>query len=295
LFAGGWLHTTDRDERVFNVQTANLFIDLRIPRSREKIFGKKKYSSLQELNPMEVRLYARQHIFAGFSHFHCDEMEEQSFEELEGRPACTRHHCIDWNFVGTPRSRPNKWWIEMNDDKTKWKEYAYAMDENAQYYYFEQWELRDDSKLPRLALRKASAHSRDGIFVLMGDHFNYVFARTLQGDEKEYNEATLVGLVDAAVAAGDLETARSYLSIEGGHGRVSQGWKLDCAIPPWNEGKELWKPDDIKVEGESIDSCHVLWNGEKWELYDCSFGSVQDMRDCFDSSLREGRKRPLET
>jgi hypothetical protein len=269
LFVGGWLHTTDEDESVYNVQTHNLFVDIRIPRSRENILLADKFSSIQDLNPLQLKIYARQHIFAGFSVF-----------ALEGgRPLCTRHHCIDWNFVGTPRSRPNKWWIKMNGDGTKWKENSYATDEDHQYYYCERWERLNTAQMPRLALRKSGAHQRDGIFVLVGDHFNYVLSRNLVGNEKEYPQKTLVDLVDAAVSAGDLATARSYLSIEGGHGRVSNGWKLDCAIPPWNEGNKLWTPDDLKIEGDSIESCRVLWGREEWEIYDCSFESKEELRD----------------
>ena len=78
--------------------------------------------------------------------------------------------------------------------------------------------------------------------------------------------------------SGELETARSYLSIEGGHGTVSSQWKLDCSIPPWNEGRKLWEVGDLSVEGERIDSCYVLWKGEKWEIYDCSFETVEGLR-----------------
>ena len=86
-------------------------------------------------------------------------------------------------------------------------------------------------------------------------------------------------LVDAAVASGDLVTARSYLSIEGGHGTVSSGWVLDCAIAPWKEGEKIWKQEDLEVVGETIDTCHILWKGEEWELYDCSFGDVDELCD----------------
>ena len=37
---------------------------------------------------------------------------------------CIRHHCIDWNFVpnlSAPRSTPNRWWAEMNDNGNVWK------------------------------------------------------------------------------------------------------------------------------------------------------------------------------
>ena len=99
LFVGGWQNSTDAEERVYNVQTHNLFVDLRIPRSREVLLDCEKLSSLEDLNAKELRIYARQHIFAGFT----------VFQKAGKKPVCTRHHCIDWNFVGFPRSRPNKW------------------------------------------------------------------------------------------------------------------------------------------------------------------------------------------
>lgn len=271
LFVGGWDHTSDTDEIAFNIQTHNLFIDMRIPRSRSKLLSG-KFSSLQDLGPEELRLYARQHIFAGFS-----------FPSKENdRYLCTRHHCIDWNFVGSPRTRPNKWWIEAKDDGTVWKEYSYATDTHGQHYYFERWERIGTSSLPRLALRKASTASRDGIIVAIGDHFNYIMAREMSGAEKDYpNEGSTVDLVDGAVAAGDLTTARSYLSIQGGHGKVSSGWAIECSISPWDEGKILWElngGNGVVVEGDTIETCRITWNGENWSIYDCSFQDVLEVK-----------------
>ena len=36
LFVGGWEHSTDQEEYVFNFQTHTLFVDLRIPTLRNK-------------------------------------------------------------------------------------------------------------------------------------------------------------------------------------------------------------------------------------------------------------------
>lgn len=38
----------------------------------------------------------------------------------------TRHHCIDWNYVGEPRPRPNKWRVEMGPGGDVWKEWGFA-------------------------------------------------------------------------------------------------------------------------------------------------------------------------
>eukprot|EP00934_Nitzschia_sp_Nitz4_P004576 Nitzschia sp. Nitz4//scaffold3_size479765//31760//32920//NITZ4_000012-RA/size479765-processed-gene-0.41-mRNA-1//1//CDS//3329550494//4566//frame0 len=277
LFCGGWNHTTNADERVYNVQTHNLFIDMRIPRTRELVLPN-TVQSLEELTPEQLRLYARQHVFAGFS--------VPSRED--GRDLCTRHHCIDWNFVGQGRPRPNKWWIHMDSDRRQWLESSYATDERGQYYYFERWQRRAGDDLPiRLALRKAKGQGRDGVVVVVGDHFNYVFARELTGGESDFGQSSLVDLVDAAVAAGDLASARGYLSIEAGHGTVSSGWMLDCAIPLWNEGsKRLFPPcAEIRVVGGTIDSCQVEWDGDLWDVLDCSFASPGQLQHFLLSSM----------
>eukprot|EP00536_Pseudo-nitzschia_multiseries_P004466 jgi/Psemu1/285118/fgenesh1_pg.74_\ len=287
LFSGGWKHSSDKEERVFNVQTNNLFIDFRVPRSREKIFGGSTATSLEDLSPHELRLYARQHIFAGFT----------VLDHEKERPVATRHHFIDWNFVGVPRPRPNKWWIEANDDVSSWKEFAYATDDNGQHYYFEQWDRRENGMPePRLALRVSPSERRkssteqavesackqqDGLFVLVGDHFNYVMSRTFSGNERCYNEATsLVDLVDDAVANGDLATARSYLSIEGGHGLISEGWTLDCTIPHWNEGKDIATVGDghLEIVGTDLTSCSIFFKGLHWDIYDCSFENIDQLQ-----------------
>ena len=267
LFVGGWHHSTDQDEIVYNIQTHNLFIDLRIPKSRDKILKKGTFSSLEDLGPSELRCFARQHIFAGFS----------KFSEEKGLPLCTRHHVIDWNFVGAPRTRPNKWWIEMHPEQNMWKEHSYATNDRGQYYYSERWERINDYELPRLALRKAETEPRDGIIVAIGDHFNFVSARDLVPN-KYPKQKSLVDLVDTAIAAGDMKTAISYLSIEGGHGIVSDGWRLDCAIRSFDEGKKLWTKDEVIVKGDSLEDCEIILKGEKWDLFDCSFESIEELK-----------------
>jgi hypothetical protein len=296
LFVGGWKHSSDKEEQVYNIQTHNLFIDFRVPIVRELTLSSKvkNATSLNDLGPLELRLFARQHVFSGFA----------VVDEENGRPLATRHHCIDWNFVGTRRPRPNKWWIEVNDDASAWKEYAYAKDDHGQHYYHERWERLDGGDTQRrLALRispskkrksddedtstqdsvqQQQQNVRDGIFVLVGDHFNYILSRKFSGEEKDYSTraTNLVDLVDAAVSDGDLTTARSYLSIEAGHGRVSKGWKLDCAIPPWNEGQDVRSSNDegFILEGSNLETCIIMWKGETWDLYDCSFETIDDLR-----------------
>ncbi|VEU37952.1 unnamed protein product [Pseudo-nitzschia multistriata] len=286
LFSGGWKYSSDKEERVYNIQTNNLFIDFRVPRSRETVFRTSTATSLDDLGPRELRLYARQHIFAGFT----------VLDHEKDRPVATRHHFIDWNFVGVSRTRPNKWWIEANEDTSSWKEFSYATDNNGQHYYFEQWDrLPNGNPAPRLALRVSPSEKRkssteqsegslckqqDGVFVLVGDHFNYVMGRKLSGEKRPYEVASLVDLVDDAVASGDLATARSHLGIEGGHGTVSSGWKLDCTIPHWNGGKTLESVGGghLEVVGTDLTSCSVVFKGLSWSIYDCSFENIDELK-----------------
>mmetsp|Transcript_593 Transcript_593/g.1425 ORF Transcript_593/g.1425 Transcript_593/m.1425 type:complete len:374 (-) Transcript_593:11-1132(-) len=292
LFSGGWKHSSDKEERVYNVQTNNLFIDFRVPRSREKVLGVSTATSLDDMSPRELRLYARQHIFAGFT----------VLNHEKERPVATRHHFIDWNFVGISRPRPNKWWIETNDDVSSWKEFGYATDENGQHYYFEQWDRRKNGMPePRLALRVSPSEKRksstaekegsvcqkqDGVLVLVGDHFNYAMSRKFSGKERSFEATSLVDLVDEAVANGDLATARSYLSIEGGHGLISKGWTLDCAIPHWNEGKDIATVCDghLEIVGTDLVSCRIVFKGLNWDIYDCSFENIDELKQFLNGS-----------
>lgn len=267
LFCGVWEHSTEEEESVFNVQTNSLFIDLRIPTSRKHVLPA-DCTSLACLTELQLRFYARQHVFGGFSKV---TMERE-------REVCTRHHCLDWNYVpGNPRPRPNKWWIEMHPNKDVWKEWAYATDDFDQHYYMERWErLEEGNADQRLALRRQDGS--DGILVVVGDHFNYLFSRCLLGTEV-IEGSTLVEVVDAALVRGDRSTAESFLSMDAGHGLVSLGWKIDAAIQPWREGGALFEDGDIAVEGDSIDTCHVMWKGSRWSVYESSFETINDLRN----------------
>ncbi|KAL7506066.1 hypothetical protein ACHAXN_003413 [Cyclotella atomus] len=302
LFASRWEYSTDVDETVFNIQTSTLFVDLRVPRSKPvnrwenmgEHFVRNRSSSqmLESLSDHDLRLYARQHIFGGFS----------SLSKQNDRPLCTRHHCIDWNYIsGKPRPRPNKWYIEGNhtqNDKSfdSWIEWSYATDYYAQSYYHERWE-----RLPgdehgaglRLAMRKriirtdySSPHS-DGIIVAVGDHFNYIIGRNLAGSVQRYpNASNLVELVDSAIANRDRSTAISYLTLHGGHGTISSGWIVDCAIQPWKHGKRLiscLETDadsmSVKVTGSSSNfrTWEVVLGGDVWDVYESSLSSAQEL------------------
>ena len=132
-------------ERVFNIQSPSLFIDIRIPMGPD--FS--KHRSLDTMSNEELRLFARRHAFAGYSVLTTDPTGAKNSPAV-----CVRHHAIDWNFVGRMRSRPNKWRVEMHPAGDVWKEWGFAKDEDGQHVYMERWERLPGGRGPCLALRR---------------------------------------------------------------------------------------------------------------------------------------------
>lgn len=248
---------------------------------------------LESMSDEDLRLYARQHVFAGYSVI----SHEKNNKMSNNLPLCTRHHCIDWNYVsGKPRPRPNKWYIEGKNSNGKgpfnvWKEWSYATDENGQCYYWEKWERITGDELGqglRLAMRKKKTkkvlgqgegkEDVDAIVVAVGDHFNYIVGRQCLDIHTRYRVASnTVELVDLAIQNGDRDTAISHLSLAGGHGTISSGWKVDCALQPWQHGKSVFdclqcKNEEIKVvgSGDVSTSWEVSIGDDSWEVYECS-------------------------
>eukprot|EP00573_Skeletonema_grethae_P010646 CAMPEP_0201704732 /NCGR_PEP_ID=MMETSP0578-20130828/43750_1 /ASSEMBLY_ACC=CAM_ASM_000663 /TAXON_ID=267565 /ORGANISM="Skeletonema grethea, Strain CCMP 1804" /LENGTH=235 /DNA_ID=CAMNT_0048192825 /DNA_START=72 /DNA_END=775 /DNA_ORIENTATION=- len=222
---------------------------------------------------------------------------------MSNLPLCTRHHCIDWNYVsGKPRPRPNKWYIEgrnTNNGKTPfhtWKEWSYATDENGQCYYWEKWDRiagDEDGRGLRLAMRRkkeVSSSSEEGdndaILVAVGDHFNYIVGRQfldLQQHTRYRDAGNTVELVDLAIQHGDRDTVISHLSLAGGHGTISSGWKIDCALQPWQHGKNVFdclignccnEEVKVKVIGSGVNNGCMSWEvvigNDSWDVYECS-------------------------
>jgi hypothetical protein len=306
VFVGGWEHTSMQDERTFNLQTNHLFMDLRIPRTRETLLQGK--SSLQDLAPQELCYYARQHVFAGYTQMApTTTTTNNNNTNSNNNIVCTRHHCIDWNFVGVPRTRPNKWYAELKTPQstvlsppTTWKEWAFATDERGQSYYLEQWQrLPGGDASPMLALRKKKQDQpaeRDGILLIVGDHFSYILGRDLSSISMDrqrqlgQDHSSLVGIVDAAVDRNDVATAMAYLSLQAGHGRIANGWIIDCAIEPWREGTPLWTQEDsLSVVGNAdlTSGCCLQWDDQAWELFDTSLTTLAEVRDLLTSNRIE--------
>ncbi|KAL7549007.1 hypothetical protein ACHAWF_012273 [Thalassiosira exigua] len=279
LFASQMERSTDDDEEVYNVQTRTLFVDLRVPRCRPEgrweDLGRRALVEgggaeddecrrvLSSFSDLDLRRFARQHIFAGYSFV---EIPGMTGEVGEGGgagdngptlPSCTRHHCIDWNYVpGHPRPRPNKWWIDGSEGQEDsppyraWMEQSHAPDDSGRPYYRERWERLSgdcDSMGFRLAMRRMGG-SVDAAVVAVGDHFNYAVGRRFKSDDEgrsirgRYPRCkSLVELVDAAVESGDRDAAMSYLTTDGGHGTISSEWRVDLSLRPWNRGRTLFE------------------------------------------------------
>jgi len=224
-----------------------------------------------------VRLLARQHAFGGFGRFSIESLADRK-AGADGAPGaggggsstlvCTRHHAIDWNFVGWGRPRPNKWRVVPApaddgagaDDEVvdSWYELSYAADGFGRPYYYERWaRLPGGMASPSLALRSRSvgcggAHgmsggggaedgilARDALVMVVGDHFGYVIDRPVGHEQLSPLGKTLQAVVDEAVWRGDRSLAESCLLLEAGHGRVSAGWQVDASLQPWRIGQTL--------------------------------------------------------
>ena len=225
-------------------------------------------------------MLARQHAFGGFVQFEKGAPAGGAGgegDECEG--SCTRHHAIDWNFVGAMRPLPNKWRVRPTPQRVlhggggwrggggqgaagaataaqaggmvvdDWQELSYAFDDDGEPYYFERWRRypggSEASGVP-LALRASvtpseAAHTppRDAIVVIVGDHFNYVVARPLPWSTLLPYGQTTASVVDAAIESGQREVAEAVVLLEAGHGRISSGWCVDAALQPWRIGQPL--------------------------------------------------------
>jgi hypothetical protein len=292
-FGGGpgvYEESSSHEERTYNIQTRTLFVDLRIPRSKSILFEGVS-DDLNEWSTEQLRWYARQHVFAGYTR-----VFPQRDTPLPW--SAVRHHCLDWNFVGVGRDRPNKWWIDVpaaaSTEPKTWKEWSYATDDAGQFYYCERWERLDDSPLPGLAVsftmpvaafRRRVPH-QDGVIVVVGSHFNYCLCNESPAPEGTYT--SLVDLVDGLIENGNHDLVRKWLKrIQGGHGRIdpARGWVIDAAIEFWREGSLLWTPDQISIHGgaESSDdstsalNMHFRWNNEQWDVFECNLPTIKDL------------------
>jgi hypothetical protein len=128
----------------------------------------------------------------------------------------------------------------MDEGGKAWKEWSFAVDDFKQSYYMERWERRDGDSMGKgliLALRTSETpaaigvragcrtDTRDIILVVVGDHFSFARGRNSSASSKLLSvgleAGNLVKVVDAALERGDREVAEAFLTVEGGHGRIS--------------------------------------------------------------------------
>mmetsp|Transcript_31493 Transcript_31493/g.42648 ORF Transcript_31493/g.42648 Transcript_31493/m.42648 type:complete len:107 (-) Transcript_31493:5-325(-) len=91
--------------------------------------------------------------------------------EREEGLVIVRHHAIDWNFhPDYPRSRPNKWRVEMSPDGMSFKEWAFATDTFGQAVYMERWSRHNVQEgasstmtSPYLAMRRLPREGLGGL------------------------------------------------------------------------------------------------------------------------------------
>jgi len=340
LFLGEWEYTTDKDEDTFNIQTKSLFIDIRIPkvaksilqqqipRRKQYVFNKgntnmnfdyrfyyivdspdiNNSTIFHSWTTRQLQLYARRHAFAGYTLQELHPPNNNNNNTLSNHPRmiCTRFHCIDWNFIGIPRSRPNKWYVQIHttDHHHKiWRELSFATNEDGQHYYMEQWERYDgdgDGQDVVIALRRKwiqdhPVMSRDAILLILGDHFAMIQGRRgmlpypLQqynnNNNNLYSKATLVDLIDVALENGNRDIVKYFLSMDAAHGRISQGWMIDCCIQYWKEGMHLLDPTQIKVKGTSMDTCQVFIHDTEWDVYESSIHDIPSLKSFFENTI----------
>lgn len=224
LFAGGFDRTTSAIEDVANAQTPSVFVDVRVPRARRV-----EASSLETCELEDLRILARQHAFAGYTRF-------GRINELCSH--AVRHHLIDWNLVGEPRSRPNKWRIEPRppDD---WKEWSWATDDFGQSYYVEHWRIIEPPS------RVLALVAPDCVLCVLGNRFSYAINRRKMPLASRRGMLNCAQAVDAALARGDRADAQDLLSIDAGHGIIERHpderhkWTITLSLQPWHQGHDI--------------------------------------------------------
>lgn len=303
IFSGGWMESSDYDTEAFNLQTPSIFIDLRFPVNRP-IDTFKFSSSLSDFSIYNLQILSRQHCFGGYT------LPENTTPlpavGFPTGPVFTRFHVIDWNYHPSyPRPRPNRWWVDVKEDAMSFKEYSVARDKFGVPVYYERWQrspgdangrkylaMRTKKRVPasasasatestshrsNSAIEEGGSGGRDGLLVVVGDHFACAFDRAAPfPDFPGSSGPGGPALIDFAVAqieqlgfASDeaMEWKRkvvAYLDLEGCYGRVrgvdgagdeSEGmgspsapcdWRIRRSTHPWREGQSLWTTADFQ-------------------------------------------------
>jgi hypothetical protein len=295
LFTGGFKEDTSAETIAFNLQTPSMFIDMRFPvlRPSDRLRAR---GSLQACSDDDLRYLARQHCFSGYS-LPSQENQYQFF---------TRHHIIDWNYhPAFPRPRPNKWWVQLDNESDEtgantvaqsFKEFSFVRDQYNVPIYFERWSrikgdgngkkylaMRRNTGCPMDAIRQGRQPERDGVIIVVGNHFAYAVNRPMPIPEFDGSKGPGgPALVDYALSRGGRVDAERYLDLEGSYGTVDQ-WQVQKSTHPWKEGQSLL-PSGSKVtvrlgrRQQNIESIDVL--GYNWTILECSF-SIAELQRLF--------------
>jgi len=282
IFRGGGKETTDATEACVNLVTPSIFVDIRIPTIRDRMLHRAAQGSNSsqdgERDPqteaLQMRLLARQHAFGGYGRFSCDTARYEG-STSDTQVHCTRHHAIDWNYLGKGRPRPNRWGVVALLGKcgdvhniNEWREDSFATGDDGRPYYYEIWRrlpsamsvaFAPSASNLLLAMRTVGTvteeSSRDTILVASGGRFGFVStaigtrAREMRARAFALGASSRAAAVDAAISLGDLELARwlVYDDVRAGHGLVSacstgtavSAWRIEAALQPINEGRTL--------------------------------------------------------
>jgi hypothetical protein len=237
---------------------------------------------LEAISDADLRLLARQHAFGGVARFEsapdaATEAGARWHGDASAPLTATRHHAIDWNYVGAPRTRPNKWRVrptaasarhELDERVTgavtgavagesrvdDWQELSFALDDGGRAYYHERWHRHEGGEgapVLSMRLRRPKAEGADGLLVVVGDHFAYLVNRPISPAEMAPLGPSLAAVVDGAIERGDRALAEAALLLHAGHGRVSNGWAVDKSLQPWHEGTSL---DDLFATLRAVDA-----------------------------------------
>jgi hypothetical protein len=95
------------------MQSPGIFIDLRIPQHRAYYFNQNHQNkhvvvdtqpkSFHECTIDQLRILSRQHVFGGFSFITYNKSSSSTAAgdgDDGGMFVATRHHLIDWNYIG---------------------------------------------------------------------------------------------------------------------------------------------------------------------------------------------------
>mmetsp|Transcript_26581 Transcript_26581/g.64204 ORF Transcript_26581/g.64204 Transcript_26581/m.64204 type:complete len:309 (-) Transcript_26581:26-952(-) len=261
LFMGGFREHTDADTEVYNVQTPSLFVDLRFPRTRDVLVTQLPATAtcVGDLTTEQLRLLARQHCFAGYS------LPDWS----SGSLVVSRHHIVDWNYSAQfPRSRPNQWRVQFNEDRSSFKEWSVAVDAFGQAVYMERWQRRPEGDPGRyLALYRAKGSP--ALLVLVGDRFAFAEDRSGSPIVDGARAGGCAALADVAAGSGDRGALEQLVGIAGSTGLVDARngrppWTIDRSTHPWLEGTQLCL-SSARMDAESFEI-----DGQRWEVAECS-------------------------